>query len=161
MSLAAPCHHGRVPPKTWATSNLGLQSDPATGLVTLPNGTLQVSDCDLMCVFRYRGDGYAQVFSSAPGGPGALPAEATQLLRKIRRLKSRFRHGAQDDFEYPGNPGVSGGDDRGKAPDRFMVFRLGKATFAASPAILEPETYKRFGLDWPYVAGLHRAIAGQ
>jgi hypothetical protein len=93
--VAARYHHGRVPPKTWATSKLGLNSDPATGLVTLPNGTHQVSDYDLMCVYRFLGDGYDKVFFSAPGGRGALPAEATQLLRKIQqRLKSRFQHGA-------------------------------------------------------------------
>jgi hypothetical protein len=46
-----------VPPKTWATSKLGLKSDPATGLVTLLNGTHQVSDDELMYVYRYMGDG--------------------------------------------------------------------------------------------------------
>ncbi|MBK6854243.1 MAG: hypothetical protein IPG93_22335 [Burkholderiales bacterium] len=158
--VAARYHHGRVPPKTWATSKLGIKSDPATGLVTLPNGTHQVSDYDLMCVYRFMGDGYVKILFSAPGGRGALPAEARDVLVKIQsRLKSRFQHGAQDDFNYPGNPGVSIGGERGKAPDRFMVFRLGTASFAATPAVLEAEVYLRFGLDWPYVAGVHRAIA--
>jgi hypothetical protein len=160
--VAARYHHGKVPPKTWATSKLGLKSDPATGLVTLPNGTRQVSDYDLMCVYRYVGDGYDKVFFSAPGGKGALPAEATTLIMRIQhRLKSRFQHGAQDDFAHAGNPGVCSGNGAGKTPDRFMVFRLGKAWLAPNPAILETEVYCRFGLDWPYVAGgVHRAIAG-
>jgi hypothetical protein len=160
--VAARYHHGKVPPKTWATSKLNLRSDPATGLVTLPNGSHQVSDYDLMCVYRCVGDGYEKIFFSAPGGKGALPADARNLIVRIQgRLKSRFQHGAQDDFEYAGNPGACAGNGAGKTPDRFMVFRLGKAWFAPNPAILEIEVYRRFGLDWSYVAGgVHRAISG-
>jgi hypothetical protein len=158
--VAARYHHGKVPPKTWATSKLNIKSNPATGLVTLPDGTRQVSDYDLMCVYRCLGDSYAKIYFSAPGGKGPLPAEARELLVKVQwRLKSRFQHGAQDDFEYPGNPGVSEGGTAGKTADRFMVFRLGHAMFAATPAILEAEVYSRFGLDWPYVHGVHRAIS--
>ncbi|MFM2119770.1 MAG: hypothetical protein RL722_1238 [Pseudomonadota bacterium] len=156
---SARYHHGKVPPKTWATSKLHLKSDPSTGLVTLPNGSQQVSDYDLMCVYRKLGDDFDKLFFSSKTERGALPAEAQRLLMLVQwRLKSRFQHGAQDDYEFPGNPGVSKGDGKSKPSDKFMVFMLGAARCYPGPDELKAKVYDVHGLDWPYVNGIHRAL---
>ena len=159
---AARMNHGKYQPKTLATSLLGIKSDPSTGLVTLPNGTKQVSDYDLMCVYRFYGrDGYGKIFFSGKDPANkrsALSPEASALLRRVNKdLHSPFQHGAQDDYEAKDNPNVKMGGDKDIA-DRFAVFNVGSARYFASPAALKKEVYDRYGLDWPYDAtGRHRA----
>ena len=154
--------HGKHQPKTLATSLLGLKSDGATGLVTLPDGTKQVSDYDLMCVYRYYGaDGYQKISFTGvdPSNKRSpLPREATALMGKINwRLKSRFQHGAQDDLNTEKHPNVSNGGGT-KLPDRFAVFNLGNADYYPNPEELRRDVYERLGLDWPYdSAGVHRS----
>ena len=160
----ARMYHGKHQPKTLHTSMLGLKSDPATGLVTLPNGTMQVSDYDLMCVYRFYGhDGYEKIpFSGIDpkNKRSPLPRTATLLLQRINRdLHSRFQHGAQDDYDGYDNPNVKMGGGRDLA-DRFAVFNVGDVRYYSSPAALKKDVYDKYRLDWPYGPdGKHRASA--
>jgi hypothetical protein len=164
---AARYHHGKYPAKSMATSIHGHKSDPKTGLVTLPNGRIEVSDYDLMCVYRYEGAAsYEKIFFSGVDPhrkQSPFKPEARDLLLKLQRhLKSKIQHGAQDDFVCSEHPGVSmgGAGAGGKAPDRFAVFNCGKAEFCPTPADVKARVYDRFGLAWPYDArGVHRSDA--
>ena len=144
---------GRFPPKPLGVK---AKSDPSTGLVTLPNGTIFVSDYDLMGVYRFFGsEGYEKIFFSAPDPrlPRVLSAEAQALLDKIKpRLKAPFMHGAQDDYESAEHPNVQMHSAPGKVVDRFIAFNLGHAAYFGSPTLLEPY-YKRYGLTWRYDPG--------
>ncbi|WP_152539499.1 hypothetical protein [Methylomicrobium lacus] len=150
---------GRYAPKPMSVKD---KSDPSTGLVTLANGTILVSDYDLMCFYRFYGlDGYHKViFSGAnPAHPDILPAEATALLAKVNpRLKSPFQHGAQDDYESKKHPNVRMTQEgTSSPPDRFIAFNLGFARVFGNPAMLQ-KYYVKYGLDWPYdEAGRHRS----
>lgn len=167
-------YHGKHQPKTFATSiyrdpdtGKGLKSDPATGLVTLPDGRKQVSDYDLMCVYRFWGDdGYEKINFSGmdPSNKRSrLSEEATRILRKVNRsLKSAFQHGAQDDYEAKDNPNLNVGGKSGERPDRFAVFNLGHVSYFPNPASVKKDVYDKHGLDWPYdeTTGKHRASSG-
>lgn len=141
------------------------KSDPATGLVHLPGGQVFVSDYDLMCVWRYMGDGYEKVFFSAEdmSRPGILPAAARALLDKVNwRLKAPFQHGAQDDFHSAKNPNVQMGGEGGHGFDRFVVFNLGRARYVPNGAELKQVYDTLLGADaWPYdEQGRHSAARG-
>jgi hypothetical protein len=155
--------HGKAPPKPPGVKQ---KSDPGTGLATLADGRVFVSDYDLMCVWRFLGRGdYEKVFFSAPDAatPQILSAAAQGLLDKVNwRLKSPFMHGAQDDFHSPDNPNVQMKTEGGRTVDRFMVFNLGEARYVCNAAELKPVYERLLGADaWPYDArGLHRAAGG-
>lgn len=159
---AARYHHGHYQPKTLQTSTMHIKSDPRTGLVTRPDGRVEVSDYDLMCVYRYVGNGeYDKIMFSGvdPSNKRSrLSEDATELLRRVqKRLLSPFQHGAQDDWAHPDNPGVKMGQQN-ELPDRFMVFKLGAAQYCAGPRDLVKRVYVPFGLAWPYdeITGKHK-----
>jgi hypothetical protein len=152
--------HGQYDPKPMEVKT---KSDPATGVVTLTDGRMLVSDYDLMCVYRFFGpEGYGKIhFTGAdPSRPQILPQEARELLARVNpRLKSPFQHGAQDDFESKNHPNVSMTQEGNNPPDRFIAFNLGNAEAFGNPALLQ-KYYVRHGLDWPYdPAGRHRSAA--
>jgi hypothetical protein len=144
--------HGLAKPKPLDVKQ---KSDPATGLVTLDNGRVLVSDYDLMCVWRFRGAGnYEKVFFSAPNPatPNILSSEAQGLLDKVNwRLKSPFMHGAQDDYHSPKNPNVNMKTEGGHLVDRFMVFNLGHVKYVCNGAELRQVYEHVLGAGtWPY-----------
>lgn len=151
---AARYYHGLYQPKTMQSSMLHLKSDPRTGLVTRPDGRVEVSDYDLMCVYRFVGHGQFEKIKFSGVDPtnkrSRLSDEATGLLVQVQKLLlSPFQHGAQDDWIHPENPGVGTGG-KNEEPDRFMVFIQGRASFFAGPRAVQEKVYVRFGLHWPY-----------
>ncbi|WP_132251805.1 hypothetical protein [Methylobacterium segetis] len=147
-------HHGKYQPKTMETGITyeGLKSGE-DGLVRRPDGRIQVSDYDLMCVYRIVEPGsYEKVFFSGTDPTNkrsALTPEATSLLRKVNAgLKSRFQHGAQDDYQSAANPGVKHSVG-GSRPDRFAAFDVGTVSFLCDPRAAQ-EFYAKRGLAWPY-----------
>lgn len=146
-------HQGRVPAKPLVVK----QKSNEDGLVHMPDGSLRVSDYDLMCVYRLAGPGsYEKIFFSGvdPTNPrSALAAEAKDLIRKLNSsvgLQSKIQHGAQDDFNNPKNPGVKPAGGQGR-PDRFAAFNLGTVTYLAEPSAAKAY-YAKHGLLWPYDA---------
>jgi hypothetical protein len=153
-------YQGKFQPKTLATSMKGIKSDARTGLIQLPDGRTEVSDYDLMCVYRYGGAcGYSKVFFSgvdvSKKRSPFTPEARDLMLRAQRHVQSKFQHGAQDDFNNPDNPNVNPGAAQGGRgmPDRFAVFNCGKAEFCPTPAEVKRRVYDRFKLDWPYDEG--------
>jgi len=151
---AARFWHGKYQPKTMATgtSYPGLKSQD-DGLVHFPDGSKQVSDYDLMCVYRLEAPGKcAKIFLSGvdPNNKRSrLGAEAALLLRKVNSdLKSRFQHGGQDDFRSKDNPGVKYAIE-GQRSDRFIAFNYGRINYLATPMIAK-DYYAKKGLEWPY-----------
>lgn len=147
-------YQGRVPAKPLVVK----QKSNEEGLVEMPDGSLRVSDYDLMCVYRLSGPGsYEKVFFSGidPNNPrSALATEAKELIRKLNSsvgLESKIQHGAQDDFNNPKNPGVKPAGGSGR-PDRFAAFNLGEVTYLAEPSAAKAY-YVRHGLLWPYDEG--------
>lgn len=167
---AARYQHGLFQPKTYATSLLkdpatgkGLKSDPATGLVTLPDGRRQVSDYDLMCVYRLAGPNrFQKVFFSAvskDNPKSRLRTEAAALLRNANwDLLSPFQHGAQDDLDLSSIPGKK---HPGVAGSSFIAFNAGSLTYLPTPAQAKA-FYDKLGLMWPYNAsGEHQLSSDQ
>ncbi|WP_455958450.1 hypothetical protein [Methylorubrum aminovorans] len=147
-------HHGKIQPKTMATGMLcpGLKSGE-DGIVHIPGGGMQVSDYDLMCVYRIVCSGkYEKLFFSGISSEvkrSSLTVEAAYLLRKVNKdLKSRFQHGAQDDYKGDGNPGVRMSKN-GSRPDRFAIFNVGTIDYLPNPESAK-KFYAKFGLTWPY-----------
>ena len=158
-----PARHfqGRFDPKPMSVKT---KSDPSTGLVR-ENGRVYVSDYDLMCLWRHLGDGYERIVctSADPSRPEQLPPAAEQLLEKVNwRLKSPFQHGAQDDFASEKHPNVQMQSADGKLVDRFAVFHLGQAQYAATGAELKRVYDRVLGAgQWPYdEAGRHFSAKG-
>ena len=133
--------HGKVPPKRWASK----AKTGSSGVIVAPGEPFQVSDYDLMSIWRSTGRGFEKVFTSAANGAvrGKWLPEATAIVVSLNNLLvSRIQHGCQDDFENIQNPGV-------KAADHFASFCLGHADHQASPAECR-DFYKTHGLHWPY-----------
>lgn len=145
--IASRYHHGAFPAKSFATSMFGVKSN-SEGLAIHPkNGRIEVSDYDLMCVYRLAGQGlYEKIFFAgidAKNKRSGLPPEATLVLQKVNpQLKSRFQHGAQDDYVGKDTPGV-------KAGDRFAAFEFGTNHYLSDFGAAKAYYLKR-GLDWPY-----------
>lgn len=142
-------YHGVYPAKTFVTKT---KSDDE-GLVTSKSGHIQVSDYDLMCVYRLSGPGeYEKIFFSGidpTNSRSALPREATIILQRVNPfLKSKFQHGAQDDYIGKGTPGVKIADGK-VLPDRFAAFELGRCHYMGNSTEAKKFYLKR-GLDWPY-----------
>jgi hypothetical protein len=142
--------HGKYPAKRLVTKN---KSDPETGLAVNKQGDYEVSDYDLMSVFRFVDSGaYEKIFISGnnPNNPKSpLTREASALLRKANQsLQSRFQHGCQDDFHSQKNPGVKTRNS-GQRSDHFAAFNLGDTKYLPTPDEAQ-KYYARYGLTWPY-----------
>ena len=133
--------HGILPPKRWAT-----KAKTGTSGVVIGNGEpAQVSDYDLMSIWRNKGPGLEKVFTSAANGAvrGKWLPEACAIVVSLNRLLvSRIQHGCQDDFQSEKNPGV-------KPNDHFASFHKGHAAHHASPAECRA-LYEKNGIHWPY-----------
>jgi hypothetical protein len=151
---------GKVAPKPLGVKQ---KSDPATGLVKTADGTVHVSDYDLMSVWRFLGNKhYEKIFFSAADHrhPHILPPLAQSLLDQINpRLKSPFQHGAQDDFHSPKNPNIRLKTEGADMQDRFIAFNLGAARYLCNGAELKTLYDRLLGKEaWPYDEhGRHRA----
>ena len=133
--------HGILPPKRWATK----AKTGTSGVVMEKGEPIQVSDYDLMSIWRSKANGFEKVFVSAANGAvrGRWLPEAQAIVVKLNKLLvSRIQHGCQDDFNNPKNPGV-------KPTDHFASFCLGHADHHASPGECQA-LYKTNGLHWPY-----------
>jgi hypothetical protein len=136
--------HGLLAPKPMATK----QKTGTSGVVVTPDGTMFVSDYDLMSVWQGDGDGFRKVFiSSTTGNPrGPFTAEAKVVVRALNaRLVSRIQHGCQDDYHSASNPGVKPVDDH------FAAFAVGAAEYLANAGDCA-RFYAKHGLTWPYDA---------
>jgi hypothetical protein len=147
--------HGKYPAKRYVTK---AKSDPSTGLVINQHGGYEVSDYDLMCVYRLAHDRSFEKIPFSGTDPARerspLSPEATIILRKVNAdLQSPFQHGAQDDFLSARNPGVRLADDAARQPpDRFAAFHLGLVDYLPNPQAARAY-YRKHGLAWPYDAG--------
>ncbi len=133
--------HGRIPAKP-----ISLKDKSGTsGVAVTPKGRMFVSDYDLMSIWRYQGAGWRKVVASAANGASRGPylVEATGILRDLNcELVSRIKHGCQDDFCSPHNPGVN-------ARDHFAAFYRGLAEHYLNPTDCK-NFYARMGLLWLY-----------
>ncbi len=133
--------HGILPPKRWATK----AKTGSSGVVICPGEPAQVSDYDLMSIWRAKGPKFEKVFTSAADGAvrGPWLPEAHAIVVDLNKLLvSRIQHGCQDDFKSDKNPGV-------KPTDHFASFCLGHIAHQSSPAECAA-LYKKHGLHWPY-----------
>lgn len=152
--------HGIFDPKP---KHVGEKCSLATGLVTDEDGKTYVSDYDLMCVWRFFGQGhYEKIAFQAVSEkhPMCFSPEANALVAKLdgrlrsqRNAKRAFQHGAQDDYDSPENPNIRLTSDNGKPIDRFMIFNVGAPKYVCNGAELKTIYEQLFGKDaWPYDA---------
>jgi len=130
------------------------KSNPATGLATA-DGKTYVSDYDLMCVWRFGGQGHYEKIlfrSRDDNDPLAFDPEAKALMALLEdRLRSPFQHGAQDDFNSNDNPNIAMKSQEGKPIDRFMVFNVGTPKYVCTGMELKKVYDRLLGPDkWPY-----------
>jgi hypothetical protein len=142
--VAARAMHGLFPPKPLAVK----QKTGSSGVVVTERGAMQVSDYDLMSVWKTSGAGaWEKIFMSAANGAprGPWTAEARDLVRNLNtRLVSRLQHGCQDDFHSAKNPGI-------KSSDHFALFERGACQPIASAEYCA-RAYAARGMAWVYSA---------
>jgi hypothetical protein len=139
--ITARAWHGLIPPKPISVKD----KSGSSGVVVTSKGDMYVSDYDLMSTWRHGAAGWCKVVISAADGAsrGPYSAEGTAILKELnRRLVSRVKHGCQDDFCSPHNPGV-------KLGDHFAAFYDGIGEYLVSPSVCKM-FYERQGLAWLY-----------
>lgn len=133
--------HGLIPAKPISVK----AKSGSAGVVVTAEGNMFVSDYDLMGIWRHSGAGWCKIVVSAADGAsrGPYSPEGTMVLRELNRsLVSRIKHGCQDDFCSPSNPGV-------KLSDHFAAFYDGMGEYLFNPAVCKM-FYERKGLVWLY-----------
>jgi hypothetical protein len=132
--------HGLIPAKPISVKD----KTGSSGAVVTSDGSMFVSDYDLMSIWRRATQWRKVVTSAAKGAPrGPYSAEGTAILKALnRRLVSRIKHGCQDDFCSPANPGI-------KMVDHFAAFYDGIGEYHPNPAACKL-FYERHGLVWLY-----------
>lgn len=133
--------HGVIPPKPISVKD----KTGSSGVVVTAEGSMFVSDYDLMSIWRHGGGGWCKIVVSAENGAsrGRYSAEGTGVLKELNRnLVSRIKHGCQDDFCSSHNPGI-------KMSDHFSAFSNGRSEYFPNPATCKM-FYERNKLVWLY-----------
>ena len=133
--------HGRIPAKPISLK----EKSGSSGVAVASTGRMFVSDYDLMSVWRQQGKAWQKVIISAAHGAarGPYPVEGTLVLKDLNRdLVSRIKHGCQDDFCSPQNPGVN-------ATDHFAAFYNGLSEHLSNSTACKM-FYERLELPWLY-----------
>jgi hypothetical protein len=141
--LTARPWHGLLAPKPMVTK----QKTGSSGVAVTPEGSMYVSDYDLMSLWRRSERGLQKVVvtSTTADLRGPFSKEAKAIISDLnKQLVSRIQHGCQDDCPAMANPGV-------KPADHFAAFASGVAQHLVSPKECEL-LYAKYGLTWPYDA---------